>query len=313
MVRFLLVRVASAVPVLGAVGVLVFILLRLSSGDPAAALAGPNATAPDIAQIREHLGLNRPILEQFLLWIGDLVHGDLGASIQANIPVSKLLADRLGPTVALALSTILLSVTVAVPLGVFAAWKRGTTLDKLVMFISVVGFSFPTFVLGYVWIYLFSVEADLLPVQGYAPLSSGFGDFATHLTFPTLTLSSVYIPLIARMTRASLIDVLSEDYIRTARAKGMDEYIVLMRHGLKNAAGPVITIIGISLALLISGVVVTESVFNIPGLGRLTVDSVLARDYPAVQGLIIFFAFVYVALNLLIDIAQAAFDPTIRA
>ena len=313
MVRFIGVRVASAVPVLGAVAVLVFILLRLTSGDPAAALAGPNATAPEIASIREHLGFDRPILEQFLTWIRSLLAGDLGASIQANIPVATLIAERLGPTVALSVSTIVVSVIIAVPLGVLAAWQRGTALDKSVMFISVLGFSLPTFVLGYIWIYFLAIQADLLPVQGYEPLSAGFMEFTRHLALPTLSLSSVYIPLIARMTRASLIDVLNEDYIRTARAKGMDEYTVLLRHGLMNAAGPVITIIGISLALLISGVVVTESVFNIPGLGRLTVDSVLARDYPAVQGLMIFFAFTYVVLNLLIDIMQAALDPTIRA
>ena len=313
MLRFLTVRIASAVPVLAAVAMLVFVLLRITRGDPAAALAGPNASAADIAAIRDRLGFDRPILVQLGSWVEHLLRGDLGASIQANIPVTTLVAERVGPTLALALSTIIVSVLVAVPLGMLAATHRGTLLDRSIMLVSVVGFSIPTFVLAYVWIYLFSVQADLLPVQGYRPLAQGVSDFAAHLVLPTLTLSSVYVPLIARMTRASLLDVLGEDYVRTARAKGMGERIVLVRHALLNAAGPVVTTIGISLALLVSGVIVTENVFNIPGLGRLTVDSVLARDYPTVQGLMVFFAFVYVLINLAIDIVQAALDPKIRA
>jgi peptide/nickel transport system permease protein len=298
--------------VMAIVAVLVFSMLRLTPGDPAAIIAGAAATSQDIVEIRARLGLDRSIVAQFFLWIGNVLSGDLGESFFFKKPVAELVADRIGPTFALATTTIAFSVIVAVPLGVLAAWKQGRWIDRLVMGFSVLGFSVPVFVIGYVLIYVFAIELSWLPVQGYQPIGDGFWGFLQRLILPSLTLSVIYIALIARIARASVIEVLGEDYIRTAHAKGLSDRVVLMKHALRNAAVPIITVIGIGVALLIGGVVVTESVFSIPGLGRLTVDAVLARDYPTVQAVILLFSVVYVVLNLLVDVAYTLLDPRIR-
>jgi peptide/nickel transport system permease protein len=291
----------------------VFLLLRLSPGDPAAVIAGDYATAEDVAKIREKLGLSEPIVVQFWNWSLSLMQGDLGTSIFSNKPVTTLIAQRIEPTLLLALTTILFSIAVAVPLGTIAAFRAGRWIDRVVMLFSVGGFSIPVFVLGYMLIYTFALKLRWLPVQGYkSPFVEGLGPFFYHITLPTVTLSVIFIALIARMTRASVIEVLEEDYIRTARAKGQSEMKVLMRHALRNAAVPIVTVIGIGIALLIGGVVVTESVYNIPGLGRLVLDAVLARDYPIIQGLILFFSFIYILLNLIIDLTYTFLDPRIR-
>jgi peptide/nickel transport system permease protein len=226
--------------------------------------------------------------------------------------VAELIGQRVGPTLALATVTIIITVLVGVPLGVIAAYKHGSWIDRLVMGFSVIGFSVPVFVLGYLLIYLFAMELKLFPVQGYRSIADGFFPFIHRLILPGITLSVIYIALIARITRASVLDVLGEDYIRTAYAKGLTNRVVLMRHALRNAAVPIITVIGIGVALLIGGVVVTESVFNIPGLGRLTVDAVLGRDYPTIQAVILLFSFFYVLINLLIDLTYTFLDPRIR-
>jgi len=241
-----------------------------------------------------------------------VLQGDLGISIFSNLPVADLIAQRLEPTVALALLTLALAVAVAVPLGVIAAWQAGSWIDRLVMGFAVLGFSVPVFVLGYVLIYLLAIKLGLFPVQGYAALGDGIGPFLHRLALPAITLSVIFVALIARITRASVLEVLAEDYIRTAYAKGLPERLVLLRHALRNAAVPIITVIGIGFSLLIGGVVVTESVYNIPGLGRLTVDAVLRRDYPVIQGIILVFSAAYVVINLVIDILYTAFDPRIR-
>ena len=301
------------IPVMLIVALFVFLMLRLSPGDPAAVIAGDYATAEDVQRIREQLGLSEPIVVQFTRWLGQLAQGDLGTSIFSSKPVSQLIAQRIEPTMLLALTTIIFSVLVAVPLGTIAAYRAGSWIDRVVMLFSVGGFSVPVFVLGYVLIYVLSLKLRWLPVQGYkSPFIEGIGPFFAHITLPTLTLSVIFIALIARMTRASVIEVLEEDYVRTARAKGQSELKVLMRHALRNAAVPIITVIGIGIALLIGGVVVTESVYNIPGLGRLVLDAVLARDYPIIQGLILFFSFIYIVLNLLIDLSYSLLDPRIR-
>ncbi|MGA2056272.1 MAG: ABC transporter permease [Bradyrhizobium sp.] len=312
MLGYLLRRLLSAIPVMGVVALFVFLLLRLTPGDPAAILAGDNATPEQLERIRVSLGLNQPLYTQFFTWIGSLLHGDLGTSLSSNQPVLKLIGQRIEPSIAVAIATIVLSVVIAVPLGVIAAWKRGTLIDRLVMALSVVGFSVPVFVIGYVLIQIFAIDLRWLPVQGYRSIVAGFGPFFERLILPTVTLSFIYIALIARMTRASMLDVLGEDYVRTARAKGISEAGVLLRHGLRNAAVPVITVIGTGFALLISGVVVTESVFNLPGIGRLTVDAVLSRDYPVIQGLILLTSGVNLGVNLLIDVAYTLLDPRIR-
>jgi peptide/nickel transport system permease protein len=312
MLGYLLRRVLAAIPVMGVVALVVFLLLRLTPGDPAAILAGDTATPAQLERIRASLGLNEPLYVQFFTWIGKLLHGDLGVSLISNVPVMKMIGQRIEPTISIALATIILSVLIAVPLGVIAAWKQGTWIDRFVMGLSVLGFSVPVFVIGYILIQVFALDLRWLPVQGFKSITGGFGPFLERLVLPTLALSFIYVALIARMTRASMLDVLGEDYVRTARAKGIGEIAVLFRHALRNAAVPVITVIGTGFALLISGVVVTESVFNIPGIGRLTVDAVLARDYPVIQAMILLTSLLYVTINLLIDVAYTLLDPRIR-
>ena len=312
MLAYIARRLLATIPVMAVVAVLVFSMLRLTPGDPAAIIAGAAGTSQDIVDIRARLGLDRSIVAQFFVWIGHVLTGDFGESFFFKKQVASLIAGRIGPTFALATTTIVLSVLIAVPLGVIAAWKQGTWIDRLVMGFSVLGFSVPVFVIGYILIYIFAIELSWLPVQGYQPLSDGVWGFLQHLILPSFTLSVIYIALIARIARTSVLEVLNEDYIRTARAKGLPDRVVLMKHALRNAAVPIVTIIGIGVALLIGGVVVTESVFSIPGLGRLTVDAVLARDYPTVQAVILLFSAVYVLLNLVVDVAYTFLDPRIR-
>jgi peptide/nickel transport system permease protein len=311
-VRFLTQRLFDAIGVLTVVSVLVFLLLRVTPGDPAAVLAGDNASPEQIQGIRESLGLERSLATQFGIWFGHLVRGDLGESFFFKKPVAALIAQRTEPTVALAFGTILIAVLVAVPLGVLAAWRHGGWLDRALVGASMIGFSVPVFVPGYLLSWLLSLELGWLPVQGYRRLGQGFMPFVRHLILPSLTLSVVYIALIARVTRAAVSEALTEDFVRTARTKGLSEGRVLVRHALANAAVPIVTTIGIGLAILLGGVVVTESVFSIPGLGRLTVEAVLARDFPTVQGVILLFSVSYVMVNLLIDLSYPFFDPRIR-
>ena len=309
---FLVKRILATIPVLVIVAVIVFTLIRLVPGDPAAVIAGNMATNEDIARIRTELGLDRGFFTQFLLWAKGLVSGDLGQSFFFKKEVTALIAERLQPTLSLAFLTIVLTVLVAVPLGTLAAWRHGGWLDRALMGFSVLGFSIPVFVLGYLLVYFFALKLDWFPVQGYRPLREGLWPWLHQLLLPAITLSIVYVALIARVTRASVAEALTEDYVRTARAKGLPEARVLVRHALANAAVPIVTVIGIGIALLIGGVVVTESVYSIPGLGTLTVDAVLARDFPVIQGVILFFAFLYVMVNLLVDLSYLFLDPRIR-
>lgn len=312
MLSYILRRLAATVPVMLIVAVFVFLMLRLTPGDPAAIIAGDNANAEQIALIRGRLGLDQPILTQFILWIGHLLQGDFGESFFFKKTVAELIVGRIEPTLALSICTIVIAVSVAVPLGVLAAYRQGSWVDRIVMGFSVLGFSVPVFVIGYALIYVFAIQLNWVPVQGYQSITQGFWGFLQRMILPSVTLSVIYIALIARMTRASVVEVLGEDYIRTARAKGQAERTVLFRHALRNAAVPIITVIGLGIALLIGGVVVTESVFTIPGIGRLTVDAVLARDYPTIQAVILLFSLVYVLINLGVDLAYTAFDPRIR-
>ena len=309
---YVLRRIAATLPVMLIVAVVVFLMLRLTPGDPAAVIAGDNGSPDDIAMIRNSLGLDQPIIVQFFHWLGGILTGDFGQSFFFKKKVAELVADRVEPTLALALATTIIAVIVAVPLGVLAAAKRGSIVDRLVMGFSVLGFSVPVFVIGYALDYLFAIQLGWFPVQGYQRIADGFGGFIWRLTLPAVTLAIVYIALIARMTRTSLLEILGEDYIRTAKAHGLRPMAVLVQHALPNAAVPIVTVVGLGIAVLIGGVVVTESVFAIPGLGRLTVDAVLARDYPTVQAIILLFSAIYVLINLLIDIAYTALDPRIR-
>ncbi|MFN4312165.1 MAG: ABC transporter permease [Ferrovibrio sp.] len=312
MLRLILSRLLAAIPVMGVVAIFVFLLLRLSPGDPAAILAGDTATPETIAAIRADLGLDRPILEQFVTWIGQLLQGDLGKSVLSKQPVTMMIGQRVEPTMSLALTTLFFAIMVAVPMGILAAWKHGSWFDRGIMALSVAGFSIPVFVLGYLVVFFFSMKLDLFPAQGFASISEGLPAFLERIALPTFTLSFIYIALFARITRAAMLEVLNEDYIRTAHAKGLKEHVVLVKHALRNAAIPIVSVIGIGFALLIGGVVITETVFNIPGIGRLVVDAVLGRDYPIIQGVILVFSGVYVLINLAIDIAYVLLDPRIR-
>lgn len=305
-------RLLATIPVMGVVAVFVFLLLHLAPGDPAAVVAGSYAMPKDVERIREKLGLNEPIYVQFGKWFSQLAKGDLGDSIFSEMPVTTLIAQRLEPTLSLATTSILVAIVIAIPLGIIAAWKAGTWVDHVVMIFAVLGFSVPVFVIGYVLIYGFSIKAQIFPVQGFVSIRQGLVPFLRTITLPSLALGLIYAALIARITRASLLEVLGEDYIRTAHAKGLQPRAVLLRHALKNASVPIVTIIGVGIAMLIGGVVVTESVFNISGLGRLVVDSVLARDYPVIQGITLMFSWVYLLINLIVDISYTFLDPRIH-
>jgi peptide/nickel transport system permease protein len=294
------------------VAFVVFLLLYLTPGDPAAILAGDAATTDDIRRVREALGLDRPFLIRFGEWAGALLRGDLGTSIFTKLPVTRLIAQRIEPTLALTLCTLVVAVAVALPMGVIAAARAGSWIDRSVMAFTVLGFSLPVFVLAYILIMVFSIELDWLPVQGYRPIRDGLWEWLRHLILPSLALGTVYMALIARITRASMLDVLSQDYIRTAQAKGLTQESVLVGHALKNAAVPIMTVVGIGIALLIGGAIVTETVFAIPGIGRLTVDAILRRDYPIIQGVILIFSAAYVLINLAVDLSYMLFDPRIR-
>jgi peptide/nickel transport system permease protein len=312
MVSYILRRIVATLPVMAIVALFVFSLLHLAPGDPAVVIAGDQASPADVEHIRQSLGLDRPFLVQFGIWLWGILHGDLGTSIFTNLPVASLIAQRIEPTLSLMAITLVLSVLVAVPLGVVAAWKAGSWVDRTIMAFAVFGFSVPVFVVGYLLAYVFALQFEWLPVQGYTPLAEGFWPWLQNLILPAVALGCVYIALIARITRASMLEVLQQDYIRTARAKGLGQRNILFVHALKNAAVPIVTVIGIGIALLIGGAVVTESVFAIPGLGRLTIDAILRRDYPVIQGIVLMFSFLYVLVNLVVDLIYTLVDPRIR-
>ena len=312
MLGYLLRRVLATIPVMAIVALFVFSLLYLAPGDPAAVIAGDQASPEDVEKIRKSLGLDRPFLVRFTEWSLQVLSGDLGISMFTGLPVTELIRQRIEPTLSLMVVTLFLAIGVAVPAGVIAAWKAGTWIDRTVMAFAVLGFSVPVFIIGYLLAYIFALQLDWLPVQGYTPISRGFWPWLENLILPAIALGFVFMALIARITRATMLEVLSQDYVRTARSKGVGEGSILFVHALKNAAVPIVTVIGIGVALLIGGAVVTESVFAIPGLGRLTVDAILRRDYPLIQGLVLLFSFVYVLVNLAIDLSYTLLDPRIR-
>ncbi|MER9489938.1 ABC transporter permease [Mesorhizobium sp. M0563] len=309
---YILRRLVSTIAVMAMVGAFVFLLLRLAPGDPAAIIAGKSATAEMIAAIRERLGLNEPLPVQFVHWALGILSGDFGISIFSGRPVLELISQRLEPTLSLSSLTMILSVTVGVSFGILAAWRTGGFVDRLLAAFSALGYSVPVFVIGYFLIYFFAIRTHWLPVQGYAPIDGGFGPWFVHLILPTVALGLGYIAFIARVTRASMLEVLSEDYMRTAAAKGASSYAMLFHHALKNAGVPILTVIGISFAYLIGGVVLTETVFNIPGIGRLVVDAINNRDYPIIQSVLILTSGLYVLINLTVDLAYTLIDPRIR-
>jgi peptide/nickel transport system permease protein len=312
MIPFFLRRLAATVPVLAFVALFVFFLLRLTPGDPAVLIAGDQATTAQIEIIREQLGLNRPLIDQLVAWAGQIARGDLGRSVFSDMPVTHLIGLRVEPTAMLALVATVLALAIALPLGTIAAAKAGSGFDRAVMAFAMLGFSSPVFVVAFLLVYVFALTLGWFPTQGYVPLSAGLWPCLHSLALPGLALAMLYAALLARITRATLLEVLAEDYVRTAHAKGVRPKRVVIGHALKNAAIPIVTVVGVGIAALLGGVVVTETVFNIPGLGRLTTDAILRRDYPVVQGLILVFSLVYVVVNFLVDLSYALFDPRIR-
>ncbi|MCP3392267.1 ABC transporter permease [Bradyrhizobium sp. CCGB12] len=305
-------RVLSAIAVMVMVGIIVFLLLRLAPGDPAGVIAGPNASLQMVEAIRERLGLNAPLPIQFLHWVWAMLTGDFGTSIFADRPVLELISQRLEPTISLAVLSMILSVTAGVSVGILAAWRSGGFIDRTLTMFSALAYSVPGFVTSYFLVYFFAIQAHWLPVQGYAPIAHGFAPWFWRLILPTLALSLPHIAFFARITRASMLEILSEDFMRTAAAKGASTYAMLFHHALKNAGVPILTVLGMSFAHMVGGVVITETVFNLPGMGRLIVEGIQDRDYPLIQCVLILVSGLYVLINLAVDLAYTLIDPRIR-
>ena len=312
MQAYILRRLLAAIPVIFVVLLFSFLLLRLTPGDPARIMAGPLAPDEQILAIRESLGLDRPIIVQLGIFLKDIFRGDFGESIASKHPVTDLLRARILPSVSLTILTEMIAVGLGVPLGVLAAWKANSWLDRGAMLFSTLGYSMPLFFLGFLLIIGLAVRLPLFPVAGFVHPGDGVDDFLRSIFLPSLATGLVLMALITRMTRASMLEVLGEDYVRTARAKGLPETNVLLRHALRNSALPILTVIGLGFAGLLAGVVVTEVVFAIPGIGRLTVTAMLQRDYPVIQAAIILVSGIYLLVNLLVDLSYALFDPRIR-
>lgn len=309
---FLLKRLGGAVLVLALVAVLVFALTRLASGDPVALLLGDQATAADIAAARTQYGLDKPLPTQFALWVGELLRGNLGQSLFLQRPVSQALLERAEPTLMLAVLAVGIAALIGVPCGMAAAIWRGSACDQALSSVAMLGASVPSFWLGLILIQLFAVKLGWFPASGYGDPDSPLSVRVQHLLLPALVLGLLNSALIIRFTRASMLDILGEDYVRTARAKGLPEHTVMVKHVLRNALVPIVTVLGLTLALMIGGTVVTETVFNLPGVGNLVVRAVLRRDYPVIQGTLLVIAAVYVFINLAIDLLYTVVDPRIR-
>jgi|SRR5690606_12028996 peptide/nickel transport system permease protein len=305
-------RLGSMVATMLVVGVVVFFVIHAVPGDVTSALLGQDASREQIEALRARLNLDQPLHVQFVSWFGGVVRGDLGSSTYMRVPVIDAIGQRLEPTGMLALLATLVAVTLGVTLGVIAAVRHNTWIDYAVMFVAMLGLSLPGFWLGLLMILTFAVKLRWLPAAGYVPLAESPIDTLRYLVMPAVSLGFSQAAVIARMTRASMLDALREDFVRTARSKGLPEGRVVVRHALRNALIPVLTVIGLSIATVAGGVVVTETVFNIPGAGRLVIESVQRRDYPVLQGAVIAVAFVYALVNLLVDLSYLGLDPRVR-
>ena len=310
--NYILRRLLASIPVVILVGVMTFSILHIAPGDPAELMAGEEATPADVEAMRVALGFDKPFIVQFGKWAGRLLQGDLGTSIFSQHTIVSLMKPRIEPTLSLAIIAISLSIIIGVPMGVLAAWNQGSFVDRGVMVFAVLGFSIPVFWLGFLFIWAFAVKIHLFPAVGFVSITDGVFPFFRSLTLPALANAIPFSALVARMTRSTMVEVMQEDYIRTARAKGLTEAVVNVRHGLRNAAIPIVTVVGLVFAGLVGGAVVTETVFAIPGLGRLLVDGVVRRDYPIVQAMLMVIAVSYVFVNLAVDITYAFLDPRIR-
>ncbi|MFJ6325190.1 MULTISPECIES: ABC transporter permease [unclassified Rhizobium] len=312
MIRYIIQRLIGMIVVMFLVVTIVFIIVRVTPGDPAAVMLGPDATPADIAALRAQLGLDQPLVLQYVYYLGNLLKGDLGQSIFLNQPVLSALGDRAEPTFFLTLFSIIIACAVALPVGIYAAYRRGSLVDQAATTLAMFAASIPSFWLGLLLIQFFAVRQGWFPVSGYGGPDASFLDRMWHLSLPAIALGLVSSALILRFTRASMLDVLGDDYVRTARAKGLDERRVVLKHALKNALIPILTVIGLTMAVLISGAVVTETVFGLPGVGNLVVSAVLRRDYPVIQGALLVIAALYVLINFAIDMLYLLVDPRVR-
>jgi len=312
MIRYIFQRLFGMIVVMFLVVTIVFVIVRVTPGDPAAVMLGPDATAQDIASLRARLGLDQPLALQYLYYFGQLLRGDLGQSIFLNEPVTAALVERAEPTFFLTVFSLIIASVIALPIGIYSAYRRGSLFDQAATALAMLAASIPSFWLGLILIQSFAVRHGIFPVSGYGGPGSSFVDRMYHLALPSIVLGVVSSALILRFTRASMLDVLGDDYIRTARAKGLIERKVILKHALKNALIPILTVIGLTAAVLISGAVVTETIFSLPGIGNLVVSAVLRRDYPVIQGALLVIAGLYVLINFAIDMLYLLVDPRVR-
>ena len=312
MLAYLSRRVLLAVPVMFVVAAGVFLLLYLTPGDPVSVILGPDATPQQVTELRQRLGLDQPVPMQVGRWFARLLQGDLGQSIYLNRPVTQTILERAEPTLMLTLLATVFAILVGLPIGIVSATRAGGWADLGAMLVALGGISMPSFWVGLNLIFVFAVTLGVLPVAGYQPLSKGLWENLRYLMLPAVTLGFAQAALLARMSRSLMLDVLREDYVRTARSKGVGERTVVLYHALRNVMVPLVTVMGLTFAILMGGAVITEQVFNIPGIGRLLVQSVLRRDYPVVQGIVLVIAFNYVVINLVVDILYGLFDPRVR-
>ena len=310
--RYIVMRVLSTIPVIGAVGVITFSMLHIAPGNPAYIIAGDEASLDVVKKIEKQMGFDRPFIVQFGVWAGKLVRGDLGKSVFSQLPVGKLMLPRIQPTLSLGIQVIVLSMLLGVSMGIIAAWKTGGAADRTLMLFAVLGFSTPGFWLAFLLMWAFAVNLRWFPVLGYEPISSGLITHLHSMFLPVIVNAVLNSAFISRITRSIMLEVLREDYIRTARAKGLGEVVVYLRHAFRNASLPVLTLMGVAIAGLATGAVVTETIFAIPGLGRLLIEAIARRDFPIIQGTMMIVATFYVLVNLVIDITYAYLDPRIR-
>lgn len=312
MIGYILKRIFSLIPVLFVVSIAIFLIVHLTPGEPAAVILGLEATEEQVAQLREEMGLNLPIYQQYINWAKGVLQGDLGESYFMKEPVTEAIFSHLGPTLSLAIMAEIVALVLAIPIGIIAAYRRGSAIDQTLMVISLLGMAVPSFLLGLLLMLLIGVQLQWLPVAGYVPLSGGLWSHLKYLILPAISLGAIQAALVARMTRSSMLEVLNSNFIKTARSKGVKEYRVIIKHALRNAFLPILTVIGQSFGTLVTGAVVVETIFNLPGLGQLIINSIERRDFAVIQGVVLFVTLTYVLINLIVDLLYGVIDPRVR-
>lgn len=305
-------RIINMIPTLFIVAVIVFLITRMIPGNPAAAMLGPQASVNDVKELTQQLGLNEPLYLQFLQYIGDILKGDFGTSLAYNQPIVDLIMDRFPNTVVLAISALLIALMIGVPAGMISASKQNSLVDYSVMVVSLIGVSMPVFWLGVMLVLFFSVNLGWFPATGMGSIDEGFINYVKHLVLPSITLATIPMATFARITRSSMLEVVSRDYIKTARSKGISEFLVICKHAFKNALTPLLTVLGLQISLMLGGAVLTETIFSWPGMGLLIIDAIEKRDYVVVQGAVLFIAMIFVIVNLVVDLLYKAVNPRIN-